>query len=48
LVLAGNGSIDAEEMVILGRAIGWDKTSKSIAQDQINKADKVRLLVCVP
>jgi hypothetical protein len=39
---AGNGSIDADEMVILGRAIGWDKASKTVAQDQINKADKVR------
>ncbi|KAA0174147.1 hypothetical protein FNF27_04368 [Cafeteria roenbergensis] len=36
----GNGSLDAEEFVILGRAIGWDKTSRSVAQSQINKADK--------
>lgn len=40
---AGNGSLDAEEFVILGRAIGWDKTSRSVAQSQINKADKVCL-----
>ena len=33
--------MDAEEFVILGRAIGWDKTSRSVAQSQINKADKV-------